>query len=176
MTQRSKNETRLGGIREPLIGRFLRSPASLRSLALLLVLTALITSALLLARPARLHSSVTATNDYVNFEGLQVHPLAITPDRTRLLALNTPDARLEISRIGANTLTRDGEIPVGLEPVSVAAANDSMAWVVNNVSDDVDIVSLTTKSVLATVRVGDEPTDVVFAGSPKRAFVCVSGE
>jgi len=165
-----------GDMRGPLVRRFLRPPRSLPSFALLLILAALIASALLLARPARLHSSVTATVDYTNFEGLQVHPLAITPDGTRLLALNTPDARLEIFRIGANTLTREGEIPVGLEPVSVAAENDSMAWVVNNVSDDVDIVSLTTKSVLATVRVGDEPTDVVFAGSPQRAFVCVSGE
>jgi YVTN family beta-propeller protein len=58
----------------------------------------------------------------------------------------------------------------------VAALNDTMAWVVNHVSDDVSIVNLRTRSILATVRVGDEPTDVVFAGSPKRAFVCVSGE
>lgn len=131
---------------------------------------------LLLLRPSSLRSSTTATSDYANFEALQVHPLAITPDRTRLLAVNTPDARLEVLTIGAHTLSRLGEIPVGLEPVSVSAFNDSIAWVVDNVSDAVSIVNLRTFSVENTLTVGDEPTDVVFAGSPKRAFVCVSGE
>ena len=47
---------------------------------------------------------------------------------------------------------------------------------VNTLSDDVSIVDLTTLHVTATLRVGDEPSDVVFAGSPQRAWVSVSQE
>ncbi|HET9252599.1 MAG TPA: FlgD immunoglobulin-like domain containing protein [Candidatus Eisenbacteria bacterium] len=138
------------------------------------------TAAILLAGlilPTRaLRSSTPAVGDYVNFEGLQVRPLAMTPDGSKLLAVNTPDSRLEIFAPGGGSLTSLGEIPVGLEPVAVAALHDTIAWVVNHVSDDVSIVNLNTRSVLATLRVGDEPTDVLFAGTPRRAFVCVSGE
>ncbi|HXL14649.1 MAG TPA: hypothetical protein VN972_01075, partial [Methylomirabilota bacterium] len=80
-------------------------------------------SVLLLAglRPHVSRSSTSATTDFRNFETLQVHPLAITPDGSKLLAVNTPDARLEIFAIGAGTLDTLGEVPVGLEPVSVRA-------------------------------------------------------
>jgi YVTN family beta-propeller protein len=142
----------------------------------LLLVAAGIALVALALRPPALRSSTPATGDYVNFEGLQIRPLALTPGGAKLLAVNTPDARLEIFQPGTGTLTSLGEIAVGLEPVSVAALNDTIAWVVNHVSDDVSVVNLRTQSILATVRVGDEPTDVVFAGSPKRAFVCVGGE
>ncbi len=144
---------------------------------LLAALAVSLALAFLVAGPApTLHSSTNAVTDFSNFETIPVHPLALTPDGTRLLALNVPDARLEVFTIGAAGITSAAEIPVGLEPVSVAALNDSIAWVVNQVSDDVSIVNLSSSQVVATLRVGDEPTDVVFAGSPKRAFVCVSGE
>ena len=68
------------------------------------------------------------------------------------------------------------EIPVGLEPVSVAARNNREAWVVNWMSDSVSVVDLTTGNVARTFDVGDEPTDVLFAGTSKElAFVCISG-
>jgi len=68
------------------------------------------------------------------------------------------------------------EIPVGLEPVSVAARNDREVWVTNWLSDSVSVVDLTTWNVTRTFDVGDEPTDVVFAGQQREmAFVCVSG-
>src|SRR5262245_22762631 len=114
--------------------------------------------------PKPTRSVTLATSDFRNFESLHVHPLAITPDGTRLLALNTPDCRLEVFSIGPGGLTRAGEVFVGLEPVSVAARSDSEAWVVNQLSDDVSVVDLAGLRVKATVRVGDEPSDVVFAG------------
>ena len=160
-----------------MVGTPRSAPRSARARLVLLAALAMTVAALSLAfLPPALRSSTPATGDYVNFEGLQVRPLAMTPDGAKLLAVNTPDARLQIFAPGSGTLTSLGEISVGLEPVAVAALNDTMAWVVNHVSDDVSIVNLRTRSILATVRVGDEPTDVVFAGSPKRAFVCVSGE
>lgn len=129
-----------------------------------------------LIRPHPLRSSTNVVSDFVNFESLPVHPLEITPDGKRLLALNVPDARLEIFAIGPRSLSTLGEVSVGLEPVSVRALNDSTAWVVNRLSDDVSVVNLRTMSVRAALRVGDEPSDVVFAGRPLHAFVCVSGE
>ena len=112
---------------------------------------------------------------YKNFEGPQVHPLAMTPDGTRLLALNTPNNQLLVYHLSGNTTTLLAEIPVGLEPVSVVARNDREAWVVNWLSDSVSVVDLTKMRVARSFDVGDEPTDAVFAGAPERAYVCVSG-
>ncbi|NIQ95021.1 MAG: hypothetical protein GWN87_13055, partial [Desulfuromonadales bacterium] len=52
--------------------------------------------------------------------------------------------------------------------------DDSTAWVVNNLSDSVSLVDLVAGAVIDTLRVGDEPNDVVFAGG--RAFVSIAGE
>src|SRR5438067_9358543 len=67
--------------------------------------------------------------DYKNFEAPQVHPLAITPDGTRLVALDTPEERLEVFRLDGAALTLVREIPVGAEPTSVAVRNNTEAWV-----------------------------------------------
>jgi YVTN family beta-propeller protein len=113
---------------------------------------------------------------YKNFEAPQVHPLTITPDGTRLLAVNTPNNSLSVFHLTGRTLTLMAEIPVGLEPVSVAARNDREVWVTNWLSDSVSVVDLKTWNVTRTFDVGDEPTDVVFAGQQREmAFVCVSG-
>src|SRR3954467_1690230 len=77
---------------------------------------------------------------FTAFESGQVRPLAITPDRKFLLAVNTPDAKLEIFRIKNDALEHRPSVPVGLEPVSVAVRNNGEAWVVNHLSDSVSIV------------------------------------
>lgn len=126
------------------------------------------------AFPHRLISRVATSPDFVHFESGHVHPLAMTPDGSKLLAVNTADNRLAVFSLAGALPTRVAEIPVGLEPVSVAARTNTEAWVVNTLSDDVSIVDLTTMHVRATVRVGDEPSDVVFAGSPQRAWISVT--
>ena len=117
------------------------------------------------------------STSFQNFESPQVHPLALTPDGTRLLAVNSPNGTLSVFQLANGTPPRlTAEIPVGLEPVSVAARNNNEAWVVNWLSDSVSIIDLATGNVTRTIDVGDEPTDVVFAGSSRQmAFVCVSG-
>jgi YVTN family beta-propeller protein len=126
--------------------------------------------------PARRVAAQTATTDFKSFESPQVHPLALTPDGTRLLAVNTPDNRLSVFQLTGDTPVLSAEIPVGLEPVSVAARNNQEAWVTNWLSDSVSVVDLTAGNVIRTIDVGDEPTDVVFAGQHQEmAFVCVSG-
>jgi YVTN family beta-propeller protein len=146
-----------------------------RTLALsLAALTLALAVAAILPRPAT--TRVQSSHDFVHFESGHVRPLAMTPDGTRLLAVNTADARLSVFDLTGAAPARVAEIPVGLEPVSVAVRNDQEAWVVNHLSDDVSIVDLATLHVRATLRVGDEPNDVVFAGSPARAWVSVSQE
>jgi YVTN family beta-propeller protein len=146
----------------------------MRPLVLLLFVVAL--AGAIAAFPRRIQSHVAAGNDFVHFESSQVHPLALTPDGTKLLAVNTPDNRLAIFDVTGASPVKIGDVPVGMEPVSVCARTNGEAWVVNSLSDDVSIVDLNVLNVTATIRVGDEPSDVVFAGSPQRAWVSVSQE
>lgn len=132
--------------------------------------------ALISRPPIRNVIAETKPSDFKSFESPQVHPLALTPDGTRLLAVNTPDNRLAVFQLSGAEPQLIAEIPVGLEPVSVALRDDHEAWVTNWLSDTVSIVDLTTANVIRTIDVGDEPTDVVFAGQQRElAFVCVSG-
>jgi len=119
--------------------------------------------------------ALPAFGGYVNFEVSQVHPIGLTPSGNRLLAINTPDARLEVFTVLPDgSLVAESSIPVGLEPVSVAARSNTEAWVVNHLSDSVSIVDLTQGLVVATLGTGDEPTDVAFAGG--KAFVSAAGD
>jgi len=113
---------------------------------------------------------------FVTFESGQVRPLAMSPDGTRLFALNTPDNRLEIYDIGSAGLRHAASLRVGMEPVAVAVRNDSEVWVVNHLSDSVSIVNVADEPrVVRTLLVGDEPNDIVFAGSSgNRAFVATA--
>lgn len=111
---------------------------------------------------------------FTHWETPHVSPLDRTPDGTRLLAVNTADNRLEVFTLAGGAPVPAGSVPVGLDPVSVRARDDHEAWVVNHLSDTVSIVDLDTLHVIFTIAVGDEPADVVFAGSPQRAFVSVS--
>ena len=121
--------------------------------------------------------SFAQSTSVLNFESPQVHPLAITPDGNRLLAVNSPNGTLSVFQLQSGLAPKlVGEIPVGLEPVSVAVRNNNEVWVVNWLSDSISIVDLATANVVRTIEVGDEPTDVIFAGSNREmAFVCVSG-
>jgi DNA-binding beta-propeller fold protein YncE len=110
------------------------------------------------------------------FESGQVRPLALSPSGRRLYAVNTPDNRLEIFAVQPSGLSHLASVPVGLEPVAVAARSDDEVWVVNHLSDSVSIIDLdhggTSGRVVRTLLVGDEPRDLVFAGPGKgRAFI-----
>jgi len=122
-----------------------------------------------------------ALADFDNFESGHVRPLALSPDGTQLYAVNTPDNRVSIFTVSGSGLELAHEVPVGLEPVAVAVRTNSggrtEVWVVNHLSDSVSIVEIdpgdvTLSRVKRTLLVGDEPNDVLFAGSGgNRAFV-----
>jgi len=109
---------------------------------------------------------------FVEFDSGQVRPLSISPDGNTLFAVNTPNGTLEVFDLTSGSPVFDSRVPVGLEPVAVAARTITEVWVTNLLSDSVSIVSLTgTPHVVRTLLVGDEPRDIVFAGNPARAFI-----
>jgi DNA-binding beta-propeller fold protein YncE len=133
------------------------------------VSTALLAAMLLVSIPA-------SAAPFTLFESGQVRPLALSPNGQFLYAVNTPDNRLEIFQVGASGLVHRGAVPVGLEPVAVAARTHDEVWVVNHLSDSVSVVRIdaggTGGAVVRTLLVGDEPRDIVFAGpGRKRAFI-----
>jgi YVTN family beta-propeller protein len=115
-------------------------------------------------------AAVPARATFVTFESGQVRPLALSPDGTKLFAVNTPGDRLEVFTVdGTGGLTHAGSVPVGLEPVAVAARSNAEVWVVNHLSDSVSIVDVATMRVTRTLLTCDEPHDIVFAQG--KAFV-----
>jgi DNA-binding beta-propeller fold protein YncE len=117
----------------------------------------------------------SAPRPFTLFESGQVRPLAMSPDGSRLFAVNTPDNRVEIFDIEPSGLEHRASVVVGLEPVAVAARNNDEIWVVNHLSDSVSVVDVEVPEasrVVRTLLVGDEPRDIVFAGPGKnRAFI-----
>ena len=138
----------------------------MKSLALLL------TAACLLPRAAM--SQVTGSGGtYVNFESSQTNPVRLSPDGTRLFAVDTADARVSVFDISQpRSPVLIAEIPVGIEPVSVNARSDDEAWVVNQESGSVSVISVSKGIVTDTIYAKAEPMDVVFAAG--LAFVSVS--
>ncbi len=123
--------------------------------------------------------SATATvagASFVAFESGQTRPLALSPDGSRLFAINTPDNRLEIFDVASGTLTHSESVPVGMEPIAVAARSNSEVWVVNHLSDSVSIVDVGSSParVTRTLLVGDEPRDIVVANGTVGSRVMIT--
>ena len=119
-------------------------------------------------------AALAQATDFVAFESGSVRPMALSPDGSRLVVCNTPDGQLEIFDVLPSGLQYAGSVPVGLEPVAVAARNNDEFWVVNHLSDSVSIVDLSSSPgrVVRTLLVGDEPRDIVFGGAGgQRAFI-----
>jgi len=114
---------------------------------------------------------------FTNFETGHVRPLALSPDGTRLFAVNSTDNRLAIYDVTGAGLSLYAEVPVGMEPTAVAARTNTEVWVVNHLSDSVSIVTVDPVTpelsrVVRTLHTCDEPRDIVFAGpGGNRAFI-----
>src|SRR5580698_2159129 len=95
---------------------------------------------------------------FVNFESSQTNPVRLSPDGTRLFAVDTPDARVSVFDVSrTNQPVLIAEIPVGIEPVSVNPRTNDEVWVVNQESDSVSVVSVSKGIVTDTLQAKDEP-------------------
>jgi YVTN family beta-propeller protein len=102
---------------------------------------------------------------FVTFESGHVRPLALSPDGSRLFAVNTPDNRLTIYDVTGGGLTLAAEVPVGLEPVAVAARTTT-ARRGQNCSLTADLITPGTRR--AVVQVYDATAlGTALGGSPR---------
>ena len=112
---------------------------------------------------------------FVNWENLPLHAVDLSPDGVTLAAVNLPDNRVEFFDLSSGLPHPTGAVQVGLDPVSVRWRPDgTQIWVVNHISDTISVIDFGTRRVVATIQTDDEPFDLVFAGSPERAFVSCS--
>jgi len=121
-------------------------------------------------------ASASAQGPFVNFESPQ-SPHAVTVLGDRLYAVNTPDQRISVFDISAESgPVLLAEIPVALEPVALAArpGHPDEVWVVGHHSDDVSIVDVAAGAVVGSIPTPDEPADILFLPDGSRAYVSVS--
>src|SRR5262245_53945230 len=62
---------------------------------------------------AVVRAATTPASSFTLFESGQVRPLALSPDRSLLFAVNTPDNHLEVFRINGKRLIHTASITVG---------------------------------------------------------------
>src|SRR4029453_6291460 len=119
------------------------------------------------------------------FTSPQVSPIALSPDGSLVLVASTTSNQVDVLSTATNA--RIAQLPVGLEPVSVAFRPDGLeAWVANHVSDSVSVIDTNPASasflrVIETVQDldanganrFDEPNGIAFASNAK-AFVALS--
>src|SRR6266446_2837163 len=127
----------------------------------------IVSAALLLGLLSRIflaRESVSAAStvpSFIEFDSGPVRPIAMSPNGQTLFAANTPNGTLEVFDLTSGMPAFSYRVAVGLEPVAVAARNNSEVWVVNHLSDSVSIVSLVgTPHATRTLLVGDEPRDL----------------
>ncbi len=120
-------------------------------------------------------SGASSQSSFVPFEVSLVKPLGVWG--RHLLALHPATQCLVVydtQRQGEPVIV--SEIPVGLGPVSVRVRpHTDEAWVVNAVSDDVTVIDLKSRNVVARIAAGDEPADVAFTHDGLTAVITLGG-
>lgn len=117
-----------------------------------------------------------ASESFVNFETAPIHPVALSADGSMLAVCNLPDARVELFDVSSGVPQALASVPVGIDPVSVRFRSSNELWVVNHISSSTTIVDTANRRVVATLDTRFGPADVVFAGSPARAFISCAKE
>ena len=118
--------------------------------------------------------SKAALTNFVNFETAPVRPVALSPDGQTLAVCNLADTRLELFDVSSGVPVPSGSVPVGLDPVAARFATSNELWVVNHISSSISILDIGGQRVVATLDTLAGPSDVVFAGNPRRAWVSCS--
>ncbi len=115
-----------------------------------------------------------AFTNFINFETAPVHPVALGPDGRTLAVCNLPDNRVELFDVSTGLPQSLGSVPVGLDPVAARFASSNELWVVNFISSSISVVDVAAQTVVATIETPAGPSDVVFAGNPRRAWITCS--
>ncbi|MCI0747759.1 MAG: hypothetical protein L0Y58_20320 [Verrucomicrobia subdivision 3 bacterium] len=89
---------------------------------------------------------------------------------------NLPDGRVQLFNVASGVPQPLGDVPVGLDPVSVRWRTTNELWVVNHISSSLNVVDVARRLVTAAIQTRAGPSDVVFAGTPARAFVSCAKE
>ncbi|MDB6032826.1 MAG: hypothetical protein JWM16_3164 [Verrucomicrobiales bacterium] len=116
-------------------------------------------------------SGRSAITNFVNFETAPVHPIALGPDGHTLAVCNLPDNRVELFDVSSGIPIPIGSVPVGLDPITARFASATELWVVNFISSSISIIDVVAQNVVATLDTPAGPSDLVFAGTPRRAWV-----
>src|SRR4051812_19229366 len=83
-----------------------------------------------------------SSNSFINFETAPVHPVGLSPDGRMLAVCNLADGRVELLNCEGETVVWVGSVPVGIDPVSLRFRNTNELWVVNQISDSVNIIDM----------------------------------
>ncbi|HXI54275.1 MAG TPA: hypothetical protein VNH84_22335 [Candidatus Saccharimonadales bacterium] len=105
-------------------------------------------------------SQAQQSSSFVNFETAPVHPAAISPDGHTLAVCNLPDGRVELFGLAGALPTPLGDVPVGIDPVSLRFRTTNELWVLNHISRSISIVDVTRRLVLDTIATLDGPADI----------------
>jgi hypothetical protein len=124
-------------------------------------------------------------DDYTLFEADPVRPVTVLDKSGLVVVVNTFDDSLELFEPAGAAVRRCGAVKVGMRPVAAAtlreSRNSAELWVVNHLSDSVNVVELDTRTcageVVDTLYTGDEPRDIVVAktsSGQRRVFVAAA--
>jgi YVTN family beta-propeller protein len=152
-----------------------RGTATSRARRVTAAATSLITLVTLLALVPKTTADGPAAA-FANLEPAQTNPIRLSADGTRLFAVNTANNSVSVFDVTQPRTPRLlAEVPVGVGPVSANPRTNDEAWVVNQVSNSLSVVSVSKGIVTDTIYTGSgtEPMDVVFAGV-NQAYVSYS--
>jgi len=71
-----------------------------------------------------------------------VHPVALSPDGNVLAVCNLPDYRVELFDVSGGIPMPLGDVPVGVDPVSLRFRTTNELWVVNHISSSINVIDL----------------------------------
>ncbi|MEO8134141.1 MAG: cytochrome D1 domain-containing protein, partial [Betaproteobacteria bacterium] len=105
----------------------------------------------------------------------QSSPVAISANNQRLINVNPESNSVSVFDVTADTPVKLAEVPVGVDPSSVAIHPDgTRAFVANSFDGTVSTVDLTYNGVSSTVSVGVEPMALALSPNGTRLYVANS--
>ena len=121
-------------------------------------------------------SAPAASSGVVNKNPTNSSPIAITSDDSKVVVVNPLNNSISIINVAGDANQKTAEVPVGIEPQSVAISNDNkLAYVTNQGSNSVSVVDLSTNSEVTKIPVGVEPYGIALTPDGKRAYVVNGG-